>query len=321
MKRGFWCGVILGLMACAACAEPQSDAMSWLQRSAVAADRLTYTGVFVYHNGIRSETSRIAHLNEAGKEFEKIEVLDGSPRVVVRTNEEVRCYLPDEHLQIVERRGVGAQDFPARLPTRLSGLTEHYNVRKGASDRVVGLDSQAILIEPKDGLRYGHVLWIDVRSGLLLKAGLVNERGEALETFVFTELKIGAPLDRAMLKPAPTKDGWRVQDARTSEVRGGDAWIFRNGLPGFRRISGMRRQARPDAPEMTHLIYSDGLASISVFIEPVAGRGEKLETGPFSMGAVNGYRRVAGDHFLVVMGDVPPLALKRLADGMEQKRK
>lgn len=323
MKRGFWCGLASALVAFVAHAEPKLDAMSWLQRSATAADRLTYSGVFVYHNGTRSETSRIAHLHEAGNEFEKIEVMDGSPRVVVRTNDEVRCFLPDAHLQIVERRGVGRQDFPARLPARLSGLTEHYTLRKGATDRVVGLDSQAILIEPKDELRYGHLLWIDMQSGLLLKAGLVNERGEIMETFAFTELKIGGPLDRATLSPSPAtgKENWKIQDARTSEVRGADAWIFRNPLPGFRRISGMRRQVRPDAPEMTHLIFSDGLAAISVFIEPLATRDEKIDTGPFALGAINGYRRVVGDYFLVVMGDVPPAALKRLADGMEPKRK
>jgi sigma-E factor negative regulatory protein RseB len=108
---------------------------------------------------------------------------------------------------------------------------------------------------------------------------------------------------------------------RSSDFKADDGqWTVKSPLPGFRRISGAKRQLRPDGPESTQLIYSDGLASMSVFIEPVAGR-EREETGFFSMGAVNAYRRQVGDHRIVVMGDVPPVALRRFAEGVEPRRK
>ena len=252
--------------------------------------------------------------------MERIEVLDGSPREVLRFNDEVKCFLPENRLLIIEQRGAARQTFPALLPAGLASLAEYYTIRKGTTSRVAGFDSQAILIEPKDDLRYGHQFWVDTHSGLLLKAGLINERGDPLETFAFTELRIGGPVDQSSLKPRSDMQSgdWTVQNVRTA--RGGDdQWLFRVQLPGFRKVTGMRRQVRPDAPEMTHVVFSDGLAAVSVFIEPLAG--SKPETGQFAMGPINVYKRTAGDYLLVVMGDVPPASLRKLADGIELKQK
>ena len=308
------------LLAFPAWADAPADALQWLQRVAGAAQKLTYTGIFIYQSGAQTEVSRITHLVEAGNEMERIEVLDGSPREVLRFNDEVKCFLPEHRLLIVERRGSSRQTFPALLPASLASLVEHYTIRKGTTSRVAGFDSQSILIEPKDDLRYGHQFWVDTRSGLLLKAALINERGEPLETFAFTELRIGGPVDRSALDPRSDMQSgeWQVHNVRTA--RGEDnQWLFRTQLPGFRKVMGMRRQVRPDTPEMTHVVFSDGLAAVSVFIEPLAG--SKPVTGLFAMGAINAYKRVVGDHLLVVMGDIPPASVKKLADGIEAKRK
>ncbi len=310
---------LVGLcLAIPAWAEASADALQWLLRVSDAARKLTYAGTFVYQNGAQTETSRITHLVESGNEMERLEVLDGSPREVLRHNDEVKCFLPESHLLIIERRSSSRRAFPALLPAGLAGLSEYYTLRKGATDRVAGFESQSIVIEPKDGLRYGHQFWIDTRSGLLLKAGLVGARGEAIETFAFTELRIGGPVDRSALKARADEHapGWRVVNVRTAQGED-NHWAFHTQLPGFRKVMAMRRQVRPEMPEMTHILLSDGLAAISVFIEPLAGN--KPETGPFVMGSVNIYKRVVGDYLLVVMGDVPPASLKMLADGIERK--
>jgi sigma-E factor negative regulatory protein RseB len=177
-----------------------------------------------------------------------------------------------------------------------------------------------VLVSPRDDLRYGHQFWIDTQSGLLLKASLLNERSEPLETFAFTKLDIGGAVDRELLKPRAGGQGgdWQVQNVRATEMRSDDPWLFRTQLPGFRKLSGMKRQARPDGPESSHVVFSDGLAAVSVFIEPLGK--EKFEPGQFSMGAINVYKRLLGDHRLVVMGDVPLVALQRLGDGVERKK-
>ncbi len=299
------------------------EALQLLQKVATAAHKVTYSGVFVYRSGSRSETSRITHLIEGGNEFERLEVLDGSPREVMRRNDEVRCFLPDSRMLIVEQRNARPL-FPTLRPGALASLTEYYDVRKGVMARVAGVESQSIQIDPRDEFRYGHQFWIDPQTGLLLKASLLDEQGQALESFAFTELRYGAAPDIEAIKArfeAARGENWRVQQMRSSDVKGDDGqWQLKALLPGFRRVSGTRRQLRADAPEGLQLIYSDGLASISVFIEPGAGRGGE-EPRAFAMGAVSGYRRQIADHAVIVMGDVPPAALRRFAEGIEMKRR
>jgi sigma-E factor negative regulatory protein RseB len=300
-----------------------AEALQLLQKVSGAPQKVTYSGVFTYRSGSRSETSRITHLIDGSDEFEYLEALDGSPRQVVRMNEQVRCFLPENRLLIIEQRRSNRQLFPTLLPGSLAGLTEHYWIRKGPAGRVAGVDSQAVFVEPKDEFRYGHQFWIEPQSGLLLKAHLVDENGTPLETFSFTELKIGGAVNREAIKSqfALKNDDWRVQFVQASDAKGDDGqWVFRNTIPGFRRLSGMKRQLRPDAPESTQLVFSDGLAAISVFFEPMAGRG-KEEANLFSMGAISVYRRQMGDYQLIVMGDVPAAVLRRLGDGIESRKR
>lgn len=305
-----------------ALADQQGDALAWLQKMAVAARKLNYTGTFTYQSDGGSETSRITHLVDVDGEQERLEVLDGSPREVVRHNDEIKCFLPEDKIVIVEKRGQ-QKSFPALLPASVGSLGDHYTIRKGEVSRVAGLESQMIMLEPKDALRYGHQLWADMQSGLILKARTLNERNEAIEQFVFTQLQINTPIDKEHLKSKFGAEGaaWRVHNARAmlSLSAGGD-WHFRAPLPGFKKSAGMRRQsARGGGMETTHFIFTDGLASISVFVEPLAD--QPVESATFSVGALNVYKRAAGKHLLTVLGEVPMLSLKRLGDGMEPKKK
>lgn len=312
-----------GCLAVPAHADSHGDAAAWLQKMAVAAQKLNYTGTFTYQSGGNSETSRITHVVDEEGEREKLEVLDGSPREVVRTNDEVMCFLPEDKVVIVERRRQ-YKAFPALLPSSIGSLGEHYQIRKGEAARIAGFDSQLIMLEPRDKLRYGHMLWAETNSGLLLKARMVNEKNEPIEQFAFTQLQIGGTIDRESLKPKYGARGaaWRVQDARASETgpAAGD-WVFKAQPSGFRKSAGMKRQAAQAGIETTHFVFSDGLASISVFIEPLGDRQEKAEPATYSAGAINVYKRVVARHLLTVLGEVPPATLKRLGDGIEPRKK
>ncbi|MDP2826626.1 MAG: MucB/RseB C-terminal domain-containing protein [Sulfuritalea sp.] len=295
------------------------DGLALLQRIAQGSRQLTYSGTFVYRSGGKVDTSRIAHSWSDGHEVERIEALDGSPREVVRVGGEVKCFFPEENLVIIENRA-SRRGFPAMLPAGLGSLPEHYAIRSGGQGRVAGLKSRAVLLEPRDDLRYGHEFWMDAASGLLLKANLVGARGETLESFVFTQVKIGGPLEHGALKPRFDSEQVRVQQVRTTELKPDDMdWIFRTLLPGFRKLVSMKRQTAPENPESLHVVFSDGLASISVFIEP-GGSGGEAETVA-TVGPVNVYRRQLGEHRVVVMGEVPALAVRRLGDGIERRRK
>ncbi|MFA7270256.1 MAG: MucB/RseB C-terminal domain-containing protein [Sterolibacterium sp.] len=298
----------------------QQEGLYWLGRVVTAAHKLNYTGTFSYRNGGIDETSRITHLVDAGGEVERLEVLDGSPRELIRNNDEVKCYLPESHTLIIDKRA-HRRSFPALLSASLSGLAEYYSIRKGPVGRVAERESQVIFLEPKDDLRYGQQLWIDVNSGLLLKISLMNERNQAIETFAFTQLQIGGNIERGALKSKYVTQSakWRVQRVHSNESRAEDGvWQFNVELPGFRKLTSLKRQTHADGTEGQQVVFSDGLAAISVFIEALP---EKPELGMLSMGAINFYRRSVSEYLLVVMGEVPPATLKKLGDGIELKRK
>lgn len=295
------------------------DGIALLHRIAQGSRQLTYSGTFVYRSGARVDTSRIAHSLSDGFEVERIEALDGSPREVLRAGSEVKCFFPEEKLLIIENRS-SQRGFPTLLPAGLGNLPEHYAIRSGREGRVAGLKSRAVLLEPRDEWRYGHEFWMDAASGLLLKASLLGVRGETLESFAFTQVKIGGPLEHGALKPGYDHEGLRVQQVRTTELRADDmGWNFRTLLPGFRKIAAMKRQAGATSPESMHVVFSDGLASISVFIEPGGSAGEQETTA--TLGPVNVYRRQIDEHRVVVMGEVPALAVRRIGEGIERRHK
>ncbi len=274
----------------------QPDGIQWLQRISTAAQKLSYNGTFVYRNGSRSEISRIIHIVENGRQLEKVEVLDGSPREVIRDNNEVSCYLPEKRLVIVEQRSV-RRGFPSLLPASMAGLSDYYNVRKGATARVAGFDSQIVRLEPRDKWRYGHQLWVDVGSGLLLKAEIFNEAGELLESMAFTDLHIGDALTPDAVKSSyalVAKASWKFHRAKLTDMRDDAQWQFRAEVPGFRKQAAMKRSTvkHGDDIDMLHWVFSDGLVALSVFISPVPPDGGAGEESLQTLGALSVLKQV-----------------------------
>ncbi|MDO8959952.1 MAG: MucB/RseB C-terminal domain-containing protein [Rhodocyclaceae bacterium] len=333
MRAGLlaWLGLaasLLGPPALAQTALGQQEALQWLQRVAGAAQTLSYSGTFVYRNGSQSETSRVVHVVSAGNLQEKLEVLDGSPREIIRRNDEVKCYLPESRLVIIEQRSA-RRAFPALLPASLAGLGEHYVIRQGGRARIADYDSQIVRLEPRDAWRHGRQFWVERKSGLLLKADLFDERGEVLESLAFTELRIGEPASPDALKSnfadiASAKEPWQVRQSKTRDLRDDAQWLFRAELPGFRRQAAMRRgieqSAGKDAQEVLHWVYSDGLAAVSVFINPLSSQADPVDPSVHSLGAISVVKRVIQGHQIVVMGDVPPAAVKRFIEGIEVRK-
>lgn len=299
-------------------AETPGDPLSWLGRISMAGQRLTYTGTFTYQSGRNFETSRIAHMADASGEYERLEVLDGSPREVIRNNSEVRCVLPDQKTVIIDRPG-SRRAFPARLSAAFGGLAESYRISKGAVSRVAGLDAQLIVLEPKDDLRFGYLLWAELQSGLLLKARMVDERGDIIEQFAFSDVKIGGELDGDALKPRfGSHPDWRTVRAHGVEMRKEESnWTLNAPLAGFSLMSIVRRPLGRERGEALHLVYSDGLAAISVFIEPMASDVPQPGLGSLGSGAINIYKRMVNGHLLTALGEVPLRAVQRLADSIE----
>lgn len=302
-------------------AELPSDPLSWLGRISSAGQRLNYVGTFVYQSGGHVETSRIAHRVDADGEHERLEVLDGSPREIIRRGNEVHCVLPDERTVIIDEAG-GRRAFPALLPASLSGLAESYRIRKGEVSRVAGFEAQALVLEPKDDLRYGHTLWAEMQTGLLLKSRMVDEKGGLIEQFSFSDVRIGGDIDAELLASRfEPGEGWRVVNARGSDMPVEEAgWVLAEALPGYGLTSVMRRPLGRDRGQAVHMVFSDGLAAISVFIEPV-GDGSAIGLGPVSNGAINIYKRTVDGHLVTTLGEAPERAVRRIGDNIRAAAK
>lgn len=314
--------VLLALPAYAlAQAQNTQDAAAWLKKIYHASQTLSYSGTFVYRQGDRSESSRITRLVDASGDIEKLEALDGVRREVVRNGEEVKCYLPDSKVVKVDRRSTHPT-FPALLPAQSSALAEQYTVAKEETARIAGFDCQAIALRPKDEFRYGYKLWADIASGMLLKARIVNEKGEAVEEFTFTQLSIGGNIGRDKLRSAFAGESrhWRVDNAGVVPANlAKSGWTVNAGIPGFHKVIEVKRQLR-QSQRVSQIVYSDGLAAVSVFIEPLELRREPVQPGMSSMGAVNIFTRELANHVVTVVGEAPPKTVRQIADTVEYHR-
>lgn len=295
----------------------RDEALSMLQRIADAARQLNYAGTFVYQHGDRVQTSRIVHFVDDGVEREKLETLDGPRREVIRNNDEVLCYYPELKMVRSDPR-IGRRSFPALLPEQLAGLTEHYQIRMGDPERIAGYDAQALILEPRDGLRYGHKIWADSTSGLLLKARMINEAQQVVEQFSFTQLTIGAGVTGEMIRPSFSvrPPQWRLNRFGNSEAKNIDSgWVLKNFPVGFRKIREMQRIKEGRTDQVTHIVFSDGLAAISIFIEPAANR-RQVNQGLVRQGAIHIYTRTLNDQVITVLGEAPAPTVMQMANAI-----
>jgi sigma-E factor negative regulatory protein RseB len=321
--------LLLGLAGASAAAEtaPQPDAIAWLKKMAAASRQHNYSGTIVYQHGNNVETSRVAHfVNSAGGEFEKLETLDGPAREVIRSNEQVICYLPNSRTVLIEERNRRARNFPALLPESLHGIGENYKVKTQDVDRVAGFDCQWIALEPKDNLRYGRRFCAELSSALPLRAQTVNERGDAVESFGFTQLNLGGAFSRESVKSRyaerSRKQNWRIDRSAWNMAQPTPAdtgWTLTKQVPGFRKVMEAKRSLGGRSDSISQIVLSDGLAAISIFIEPMPANAQ---SAPQSMtqGAVNIYKRPYGNHVVTVLGEAPQATIMHVANSLELKQ-
>ena len=289
------------------------DATGWLQQAAAAAKQLNYAGTLVYQHDGRVETSRVIHMVDTTGEHEKLVNLDGPAREVIRNNEQVRCYYPDAKIIRIEPRTY-RNAFPSLLPQQLDTLAAYYFFRKAEIARIAGLETQAYIFEPKDGMRYGHKLWADLTSGLLLKAQLMNDRNVPIEQFVFTDIQIGVKIERDTVRPSfrPPPADWEMRESLPGDVVQQDTgWLVKELPPGFSKIVEGYRTLRGKVAPVAHLVFSDGLVAVSVFVEPMPQAPQLI--GLSQQGGINVYSRQLNDHLVTVLGETPGATVRQIA--------
>jgi sigma-E factor negative regulatory protein RseB len=311
--------LLFALMAQAARAD--GDALSWLQRIHTAAEKLSYSGTFVYRSGEQAETSRIIHIAGRNGAQERLETLDGQRREIVRIGDEVKCYLPDSMTVKVDKQ-TDHMVFPKLLQENLQDISQRYEVSKSRIERIAGYDCQTIVLEPRDKMRYGHKLWADINTGMLLKSQTLDENNEVVEQFAFTHIVIGGKIDHALLRSRflAKSRAWHVENSGAVATNlAASGWTIKPELPGFKKITEMKR-TQGGSSEVGHVVYSDGLAAVSVFIEPMTKRTSLPQPGLSRQGAINIYSRQLDNHLVTVVGEAPADSVRKLAESVEYRR-
>lgn len=294
------------------------EAAEWLERIYSASERLSYRGTFVYQHDDEVETSRITRVVDKDGVHERLEALDGTPREIIRVNDELKCYLPSKMTVKVER-GASVKPFPFR-GADATGIADQYDIRKGVLERIAGRDCQAVILVPKDNLRYGQKLCADVETGLLVSAKSFNQRGKMVERFSFTQLTIGEPIDKGLLRSRYTGAGseWRVEDHAAAAVGLEElGWKVKELPAGFRRVTTLRRDGG-SGHAVGQIVVSDGLAAVSVFIAPLSPKAEAPQLGLSHKGAVNIFSRQVDGFLVTAVGEVPGESVRLIADAVER---
>ncbi len=237
---------------------------------------------------------------------------------MIRRNGEVRCYYPDAKIVRVEPRTF-RNVFPSLSPQQQAALTDYYDFRRAERDRVAGLETQAWVFVPKDGLRYGHKFWADAATGLLIKARIVDEHNEIVEQFAFTDISIGAKIDREMVNPTwpVTPPDWKVRQSGPGEFETKDTgWTVTRVPPGFIKIVDGYRQLH-GRRRVAHLVYSDGLVAVSVFVEPIGAASHPI--GLSRQGGMNVVIRQLDDNLVTVLGEVPVTTVRQIAHSVARR--
>lgn len=284
-----------------------------------AGKKLNYEGVFVFNRGGRMDVMHMLHKSDASGEREKIVAMTGPAREIIRNNHTVTCVFPDTQEVMIERSRL--QAFPAKLSGQIETIVGHYQMETVGSDRIAGRDTWVVSISPKDDFRYGYQLWIDKDTHLLLKSELRDEDGTPLEVAMFTDLEVHDSISDDQFAPSikGKEYAWYQYNAQveseTADEPGAGGWQVTWMPDGFKLSMHNEKTTRTGSDFLEHLIYSDGVSMVSIFIEKLAA-GATVQSGPQKIGGVNVYARGAGDYQVTAVGEVPQATVMRMVDSV-----
>jgi len=301
-----------------------ADARAWLSRIHAAASSGNYEGTMVYSAGGALSSSRVWHYCVGEQVYEKQEALDGRQQRIVRHNDSVHTLWPQARVAVVEKReALGA--WSTTPQTVDPQALDQYELRPDGSARVAGREATVFLLEPRDALRYAQRLWADQATGLMLRADVIGPGAErpVIESTAFSEIEIGVkPQPETVLKAIRKIDDYRIVRPRQKRTTlDAEGWALARPVSGF-RLAGCLRRGMETAGEnepVLQAVFSDGLTHVSVFLEAYDAQRHRNEMQA-RQGATATLTRRRGDHWVTVVGDVPPSTLPLFADAIERRR-
>jgi sigma-E factor negative regulatory protein RseB len=285
----------------------------WLERMNHAIVMLNYEGTFFHLRNGRVETLHITHRVEGRKVTERLVSLDGNGREIIRSEGEQFCFLPDQRRVLVQTIRK-ARSGLLGAPLFCRNVELHYTLQMLEPARVSGRPTRVIAVNPKDNYRFGYRLWLDEETALPLKTQLRDSGGGVIEQILFAKLTLPAHIDKAAVQPRVDSEGfqWIRNPASPEDAGSQPAWRAQKLPPGFKLTDASTRMLEGARQSGTHLVYSDGLASVSVFIE-ASGVDRKAMKGPSRVGSSFAFSTLVQGHQVTAVGEVPVQTVRLIA--------
>lgn len=326
----FWAGALLLIavtgvpapaMAQAAAKEPSRSLIEWLTRMHEASRHRAYQGTLVVSAGPNMSASRIWHVCDGSQQMERVETLTGAPRTTIRRNNDVITFAPDSKTAWVEKReSLGL--FPELLRTPSNAIPDYYDVRETGKDRVAGHQADRLEIVPRDKLRFGYRIWAEQKTGLVMKMQTLGEQGAVMEQVAFSELHLNAPVRMDALKRQMNDTrGYEVHKPAMKKTSAeAEGWRLKETVAGFASMSCHTRGVPGGAEPMSmQWVFSDGLASVSLFVETFDPQRHSAEETA-AVGATHSFAQRLDGYWITALGEAPVATLRRFAQSLERTR-
>jgi sigma-E factor negative regulatory protein RseB len=333
-RRAYWlvpCALVGALLTTLPQdARGADEPREWLEKMNKALATRNYDGTFFHLSGGRVETMRIVHRVRAGRVTERLQSLDGSGREFVRANGELTCYLPDQHTVLVEQR----QDrgpFLGSLPQFDASVSDFYRIEALPATHILGRPARVIAVNPKDQFRFGYRLWLDEKTAMPLKTQLCDSRGQVIEQIFFARLDMPENIPDGDLAPTVRTEGMRwVRQGPSPDNASAALAAYRASQlpPGFRlTIQGAQTLGGASAPA-SHLVYSDGVATVSVFVEEQPATAPGVAAAPDAqpepplqglarVGSGYAFSTIVQGHQVTAVGEVPAQTVEFIAHSVK----
>lgn len=313
--------LLAGACACAAWpAAADDDPRGWLDRMGYALEYLNYEGTLIQLHGADAAVMRVVHRVENGVPTERITAMDEVGREIIRRGDDVTCILPDQNEVLI---GEGAEEAQGASPLRqqFAGDVDFddrfYRLAIASGGRLVGRETRVVTVRPTDSFRYGYRLWLDHATAMPLKVQVAGDDGVVVEQLLFSDISLPERIPESAVQPSVTIDSFTRQRSPRSappaqKATESSAWRVESLPPGFSLRAVRSQRSGTAGAALEHLVYSDGVASVSVFIEAGVTPMEQGE-GPSRVGAANAWTTVSGGYLVTAVGEVPVRTVEAIA--------
>ena len=301
---------LLSVMAKAQGDEPND----WLNRMAAALQSTNYEGTVIRLRDGVYEVLKVVHTASDGVIRERVMVQEGNGLEIIRNGNEVHCILPDQKSVLVEEWNDQSTLFSS-LPSTDVRFGSEYDLSIVREDRVAGRKAVLLAVRPHDNFRFGHRIWLDSKTGFPLQTQLFSEDGTTIEQVKFAEISLNKDIPASALASSYSIESfrWFTQPGRSVTESVASTWSNDNLPSGFRLVSTHREEFPGSNAPVTHILYSDGLANVSVF---VAAKDGKKVAQRSRVGASNSYSVEIGEYKVTAVGEVPSIAVEQIANSM-----